>query len=81
MMGRLYLLIRMFGNLSRWSNKEARGHLTRKNIDHQGGIFAIKAEMKMRPYTVISLLISITIFFLGMALRLCEMYSTFDSIG
>jgi hypothetical protein len=71
MIGRVYLLWRIFINHSSWNGERA------EEICHsclcEGGVsFAIKAELKERPYLVVTCVLLVSIFAFGIALRNAE---------
>jgi hypothetical protein len=71
MLGRIYLIWRIFANYSSWNDERAEEICNRCLCD--GGVsFAIKAELKERPYFVMSIVMFISIFIFGTALRTAE---------
>jgi hypothetical protein len=69
---RVYLLFRYFASYSSWADDRA------EKICHQcnatGGVaFAIKAELKERPYTTVGLLMTLSIIIFGYGLRNVEL--------
>lgn len=71
MLGRIYLIWRNFANFSSWNDERAEEICNRCLCD--GGVnFAIKAELKERPYFVMSIVMLISIFVFGTALRTAE---------
>ena len=68
---RVYLLLRYYSLYSSWADDRAEKICNECNT--LGGIsFAIKAELKERPYTVVSLLMILSILIFGYALRNIE---------
>lgn len=71
MLGRIYLIWRIFSNYSSWNDERAEEVCIRCLCD--GGVnFAIKAELKERPYIVMTVVLFISIFIFGTALRTAE---------
>lgn len=71
MLGRVYLLWRIFIHYSVWNSYHS--DVICKSCSCKGGVdFAIKAELKERPYTVVAGVIVISIFVFGTALRNVE---------
>lgn len=78
MLGRIYLIWRIFTNYSTWNDERA------EEICHsclcEGGVnFAIKAELKERPYIVVTCVLLLSIFVFGVALRCAERPFKFHS--
>jgi hypothetical protein len=70
---RLYLLWRLFIGESFWSDERA-DRICREMCNTQGGpIFALKCEMKERPYIIIMFTMVLIIFVLGFAIRSAEL--------
>jgi hypothetical protein len=71
MLGRIYLIWRIFANYSTWNNERAEEICNSCLCD--GGVnFAIKAELKERPYWIITAVLIISISVFGVALRTAE---------
>jgi len=69
---RAYLLIRYYSCYSSWADDSAEKVCKESNT--KGGMwFAIKAEIKERPYRVVGILMIISIFIFGYSLRNCEL--------
>ena len=69
---RVYLLFRMFAFYSAWADDRAEKICNECNSN--GGVgFAIKAELKERPYTVVSFLLILSILIFGYGLRNIEL--------
>ena len=71
-LSRFYLMMRVFARYSYWNDEKA------EKICHQyhafGGTgFAIKCELKERPYTILLVAILVSIFVFGYAIRAAEM--------
>lgn len=69
---RFYLMWRVFARYSYWNDEKA------EKICHQchtfgGTSFAIKCELKERPYTILLVAILSSIFIFGYAIRAAEM--------
>ena len=71
MLGRVYLIWRIFANYSTWNNERAE-EICNSCLCDGGVSFAIKAELKERPYMIIIVILVISIAVLGMALRTAE---------
>jgi hypothetical protein len=70
---RIYLLWRVFAGGSFWSDERAE-RVCREICHTEGGyMFALKCEMKERPYTVILFAMIILIFICGFAIRVAEL--------
>lgn len=71
MLGRVYLLWRLFIHYSRWNSYKTNEIC--KSCNCKGGVtFALKAELKERPYTVVAGVMVISICVFGIALRNLE---------
>ena len=71
MLGRIYLIWRIFANYSSWNDERAEEICNSCLCD--GGVnFAIKAELKERPYLIVTCVMCISIFVFGLALRTAE---------
>lgn len=69
---RFYLIWRLFAKYSTWNNDKAEKVCMECHC--QSGIgFAIKCELKERPYTIIFVAITLSIFIFGYALRAAEL--------
>lgn len=76
---RFYLLFRYYSFYSTWADDRAEKICNECNT--LGGIsFAIKAELKERPYTVVSILMVLSILVFGYALRNLELSFTKDKV-
>ncbi len=71
MLGRIYLIWRIFANYSSW-NSESSEAICNKCLGVGDVNFAIKAELKDRPYTVVIVVMFISIFAFRLALRTAE---------
>jgi hypothetical protein len=70
-----YLVLRTYQHYSQWNNE--RAVRTCKKMKCQATVgFAIKAELKNRPYIMLGILMLVTIVYLGMAMRTFEMYKS-----
>ena len=71
MLGRVYLMWRLFIHYSPWNSH--RSDTICKSCSCKGGMnFAVKAELKERPYTVVAGIIVVSILVFGIALRNLE---------
>jgi hypothetical protein len=71
MLGRVYIVWRIFTFYSSWNGEKADEICTQCLTD--GGVgFALKAELKDRPYTLLGVSIIISIFVFGLAMRTAE---------
>lgn len=71
MLGRIYLIWRLFISYSAWNN--FRAETICKSCSCKGGVnFALKAELKERPYSVVAGVMIISILVFGIALRNLE---------
>lgn len=71
MLGRIYLIWRIFTNYSTWNDERAE-EICHSCLCEGGVYFAIKAELKERPYFVVTCVLMISIFVFGIALRNAE---------
>jgi hypothetical protein len=71
MLLRVYLLFRLIGQFSRWTNKEAQ-KICRQNKTHASIHFALKSEFKDRPFLMIGIMIGVCLVVLGSAFRAME---------
>jgi hypothetical protein len=70
---RSYLLWRVFAEGSFWASERAE-RICKEECNTGGGpIFALKCEMKERPYTLILFTMLILIFICGFAMRAAEL--------
>jgi hypothetical protein len=70
-MTKLYFVVRIYKYFSHWTNNTAVAICNNYNV--KSGIhFAVKAEMKKRPGTILSILLIISLIFLGFSLRTFE---------
>jgi len=71
MLGRIYLIWRIFADYSSWNDERAEEICNSCLCD--GGVnFAIKAELKESPYRIVFCVMFISIFIFGVALRTAE---------
>lgn len=74
-----YLVLRTYQHYSRWNDEKAlkvcKSHKCQATVG-----FAIKAELKRRPYIMLMVLMLVTIVYLGLAMRTFEMFLFLDSI-
>ena len=69
-----YLVLRTYQHYSQWNNE--RAVRTCKKMKCQATVgFAIKAELKRRPYFMLGILMLVTIVYLGLAMRTFERYT------
>lgn len=68
MLGRIYLLWRFYIHYSSWNNIEAE-KICRSCSCKSGMEFAVKAELKEKPYTLVAGVLAISIFIFGLVLR------------
>ena len=67
-----YLVLRTYQHYSNWNNE--RAVRTCKKFRCQATVgFAIKSELKKRPYFMLGILMIVTIVYLGLAMRTFEM--------
>lgn len=69
---RFYTVWRLFAKYSTWNNDKAEKVCMECHCQSGTG-FAIKCELKERPYTIIVVAISISIFIFGFAMRTAEL--------
>jgi hypothetical protein len=69
---RFYLIWRLFAKYSTWNNDKAEKVCMECHCQSGTG-FAIKCELKERPYTIIFCAISLSIFIFGFAMRAAEL--------
>lgn len=70
---RFYTIWRLFAKYSNWNNDKAEKVCNECHCQ-SGTNFAIKCELKERPYTIIFVAIVISIFIFGFAMRAAELY-------
>jgi hypothetical protein len=72
---RIYLGWRYFVHFSRWNGQtnEAAGRTCEDSKCQGGAIFALKCELKERPYTLVSIAVTISILIFGFAMRAAEL--------
>jgi hypothetical protein len=70
---RFYLTLRLFEYYSHWTNERSKRvcHIIGVKADP---VFALKAYLKSQPYIVLSIGLSLSLIFLGLALRIAERY-------
>jgi hypothetical protein len=71
MLGRIYLIWRIFANYSSWNDERAE-EICNSCLCESGVSFALKAELKERPYLVVGFVMTVSIFVYGVALRNAE---------
>lgn len=71
MLTRVYLLFRLIGQFSRWTNKESQ-KICRQNKTHASIHFALKSEFQNRPFLMIAIMIIVCLVVLGSAFRALE---------
>jgi hypothetical protein len=71
MLLRIYLIWRIFEHFSSWNDEESE-EICNSCLCEGGVKFAIKAELKERPYTVVISVLFLSIMFFGVALRTAE---------
>ena len=69
---RFYLMWRLFAKYSAWNNDKAEKVCMECHCQSGTG-FAIKCELKERPYTIIFCAIALSIFIFGFAMRAAEL--------
>jgi len=74
---KFYLIIRLYGHYSRWTGEEA-STIGRKFNVTPNSIFALKADLKYRPYTMLFIWMCTSVFILGFAIRTFEMPFSVD---
>mmetsp|Transcript_13139 Transcript_13139/g.14482 ORF Transcript_13139/g.14482 Transcript_13139/m.14482 type:complete len:461 (-) Transcript_13139:248-1630(-) len=72
MLFRLYLVWRLFSLYSSWADDRAEA-ICNKHLCEGGVNFAIKAELKERPYTIVGTVLLASIFIFGFAIRNSEL--------
>ncbi|OMJ87672.1 hypothetical protein SteCoe_10599 [Stentor coeruleus] len=71
MLGRIYLIWRIFEHYSSWNDEDSE-EICNSCLCEGGVKFAIKAELKERPYTVVISVLVLSIMVFGVALRTAE---------
>jgi hypothetical protein len=71
MLGRIYFIWRIFTFYSSWNGEKA-DEICNACLTDGGVGFALKAELKERPYTILVSVIFISIMVFGIALRTAE---------
>ena len=69
---RFYLMWRVFTRFSYWNDEKAE-KIGQECHTFGGTVFAIKCELKERPYTILTVAILTSIFIFGYAMRAAEM--------
>jgi hypothetical protein len=67
-----YLIIRLYWHFCSWNGNKAVS-IGKRNDYSINLVFAIKAELKYRPFAVISLVMFVSIFFFGFVIRAFEL--------
>lgn len=67
-----YHILRIYGQYSRWTSDKAV-RICRKFKVTADVMFAIKAELKYRPYHVLGIILFLTVIYLGISIRTYEM--------
>ena len=70
---RVYYAWRYFAKYSTWTNNEKADKICKESNCEGGTSFAIKCELKERPYTIILAAITISILIFGFAMRAAEL--------
>lgn len=70
-LSRFYLMWRIFTSYSYWNDSRAE-QICNECRTFGGTFFAIKCELKERPYTILIVMILISIFVFGFAMRAAE---------
>jgi len=66
-----YIILRVYSYFSRWTSEAANSVCIKYKV--RAGIhFAVKAELKKRPYTMLTIMMMVTLGFCGFALRTFE---------
>lgn len=71
-----YIILRVYSYFSRWTSDTANSVCNKYKV-RAGIYFAIKAELKKRPYTILTITLLIVIAFCGYAIRTFE-YGIYD---
>lgn len=72
-LARVYLFWRYFAKYSPWTNNEKAETICKECLCEGGISFAIKCELKERPYTIIMVAIGLSIVIFGYAMRAAEL--------
>ena len=78
-LGKSYLVLKLYGHYSPWTSERAAKICAKYKCQASVG-FAVKAELKKRPYLMLGILMMATILYLGFAIRTFEI-SYRDSLG
>ena len=70
---RVYSILQYFALYSAWTNNPKSEQICKECLCEGGTSFAIKCELKERPYTLIAVAIAISIFVFGYAMRAAEL--------
>lgn len=70
-LGKSYLVLRIYGHFSPWTSERA-SKVCAKYKCQASVSFAVKAELKKRPYLMLGILMGATIIYLGFAIRTFE---------
>ena len=70
---RFYFIWRFFAQYSRWTNNDKAEKICQECNCEGGTSFAIKCELKERPYKIMIVAIFISIFIFGYAMRAAEL--------
>ena len=74
MAGRSYLFGRLFFQVSKWTNPRAKTILEERKMPPVDERFALRVEMKTRPFFISTVATVISIILFGLAIRWAEMY-------
>lgn len=67
-----YLIVRIYWHYCSWNTNSAKR--TAKRNDHKIDLlFAIKSELKYRPFVMVGFIMVVSIFYLGFIIRTCEL--------
>ena len=69
---RVYLILRLFAQYSQWNTPLAEKICTEYHCQHSAS-FAMKCELKERPYTIIFFMLVLSILIFGFSLRQAEL--------
>ena len=72
-LGRFYMIMHYFAKYSTWTNNERSEKICAESLCQGGVTFALKCELKERPYTIIAVAIGLFIFIFGYAIRAAEL--------
>ena len=70
---RVYQILQYFAQYSAWTNNPKSEQICKECHCEGGTSFAIKCELKERPFTLIAVAIGISIFIFGYAIRAAEL--------